>query len=58
MANETAFILLGSTTGIVAVYANESEANERRDRFNADPFIEPGTPDQDAPYRVEPWSVT
>ncbi len=50
-------LLLTSRETVVSVYEDEAEANATADRFNADPFIEPGNPDTDAPYRVESWVV-
>jgi hypothetical protein len=44
----------GKTTSINATRAG---AQAKIDRFNADPFIEPGKPDPAAPYRIEEWSV-
>lgn len=51
------FLLVGKVTGTVSVYGSLEEAEARRDKFNADPWIEPGNPDQDAPYVVEAWTV-
>lgn len=42
----------------VALYEAAADALATRDRFNLDPFVEPGKPDPDAPYSVELWSVT
>lgn len=51
------FLLVGAQTGTVAVYAHREAAEARRDKYNADPFIEPGHPDPDAPYEVQSWNV-
>lgn len=46
--------LVKTTHGqVISAYTTEAAANARRDRFNADPWIEPGAPDTDAPYSVE-----
>ncbi len=53
----TVYLLIGRETGVVSVYAHEGDANDRRDKYNADPFIEPDNPDQDAPYEVQAFGV-
>lgn len=51
------FLLVGKQTGTIAVYGSREEAEERQNKFNSDPWIEPGNPDVDAPYEVQAWSV-
>lgn len=51
------FLLVGKQTGTVSVWASKEDAEARRDKFNADPWVEPGNPDQDAPYEVQAWNV-
>jgi len=51
-------LLLAADGKICSVYADRAAAEARRDRFNADPFIEPGTPDPDAPYSTKTWGLT
>lgn len=43
----------------LAVFADAAEAQRKCDEYNANPQIEPGTdsPDYDAPYSVEVWTV-
>jgi hypothetical protein len=56
--NETqVFLLVGAQTGTVAVYGSREDAEARRDKYNADPFIDSATPDPDAPYEVQTWNV-
>lgn len=55
---KTVALLQTCKGAVIAVYASTEEAEARRDRYNADPFIEPGNPDTDAPYSVEEWCVT
>jgi hypothetical protein len=52
-----ATLLLTAKGTVVSVYADEAEAAAKRDRFNTDPHVEPGTTDTDAPYSVETWKV-
>ena len=51
------FLLVGAQTGTVSVYGHREDAEAKRDQYNADPYIEPGNPDVDVPYEVQPWSV-
>jgi hypothetical protein len=50
-------LLVGKQTGVVSAYEHLADAEARRDKFNADPWIEPGTPDPDAPYEVQSIGV-
>lgn len=45
-------LLIGKTTGVIGAYYNKANVEAKRDRYNADPFLEPGQPDPDAPYVV------
>jgi hypothetical protein len=47
------FALRGAVTPLCSVRVSLERARETSDRYNADPFVEPGTPDPDAPYTVE-----
>lgn len=51
------YALLNKDKRVMSLYAAEDAANAKRDRYNTDPFLEPGTTDPDAPYRVETWTV-
>lgn len=53
----TIYMLIDKNRDVLSVNATEEAANEKRDRYNADPFIEPGVPDPAAPYAVEAWEV-
>lgn len=55
---ETVTMLLNARGEVVSVYADASDAEAKRDKFNADPFVEPGTADADAPYTTETWRVS
>lgn len=50
-------LLLSCTGQVLSVYEDPLEAYAKRDRYNADPFVEPGVPDVDAPYSVMTWNV-
>lgn len=54
----TVAILKTNKGQIARVFAEEIEARRICDKMNADPFIEPGSPDIDAPYSVDLWSVS
>ena len=53
----TVTLLCGSDGLPVRVYARRLDAERRRDELNADPWIEPGTPDPQAPYEAIEWVV-
>ncbi len=53
----TVYLLIAANGAIVSVYESETDAEQRRDKFNADPFLDAVTLDPDAPYRVEAWAV-
>ena len=55
---ETVFVLLNKNHRISAIYATQAQADAKCQKFNADPELEPGTPDPDYPYTVEPWGVS
>ncbi len=57
MESKTVSILLTVNGVTVGVFASRKEAEERRDEFNADPFMGQGVPDTDAPYSVDTWAV-
>jgi hypothetical protein len=42
---------------ISAIYADPAEAAKQVQAFNADPFLEPGQPDPDAPYEAVEWGL-
>lgn len=52
------FVVVDCRDKISSINATSDFAQSKVDRFNADPFIEPGTPDPFAPYRVERWIVS
>lgn len=54
----TVAMLLNKDGRAVSVWAAREEAEERARRYNADPFVEPGTTDPDAPYTVEVWALS
>lgn len=54
----TITILTNCHQQTVAVYACEADAIAKRDAFNADPYLDTETPDTDAPYVIETWTVT
>jgi hypothetical protein len=53
----TVTLLLTKDGQTVSVWPTREGALAKAIAFNADPFVEPGTPDPDAPYRVEEWTV-
>jgi hypothetical protein len=53
----TVYLLLSADGRVTCVYANRADAEAERDKFNSDPFINPGRADLDAPYSVEAWTV-
>lgn len=52
-----ATLLIGKATGVVRIFEDAGEAAARMEALNRDPWLEPGKPDPDAPYRVETWNV-
>jgi hypothetical protein len=54
---DTVTLLVGKQTGVVAAYAVEAEASAKAEEHNADPFLAPGEPDPDAPYKVATFRV-
>lgn len=54
---ETVAMILTSGGKPISVYADEVAARAVCDRMNADPMLDAETPDPDAPYAVETWSV-
>lgn len=54
---ETVSLLVNRHGKVCSVAAFPLLAELKRDLFNKDPFIEPRTPDPDAPYTVEEWMV-
>lgn len=58
MNTDTVFILLNTHGRICSVNANQADAEAKRDKFNADPFLASEESDPDAPYTVESWTVT
>lgn len=52
------YVLRGVQTGKVSIWAVKEDADARRDKFNADPFLDDGQADPDAPYTVEAWVVS
>lgn len=56
--HECVYLLVGAKTGVVSAWQTFVGAAKKRDAFNADPFIEPGMPDPDAPYEVQRWLVS
>jgi hypothetical protein len=54
---QTISILVGAKSGNIAVFASRDDAEARAAELNADPFLEPGLPDLDAPYTVQTWQV-
>jgi len=55
---KTIAILVGAKSGNVEVFASRVDAENRAEKLNADPFLEPGLPDLDAPYSVQEWTVS
>lgn len=51
--NRTAFFLVSKDGVQCAAFAKKDDAEAKAAKYNADPFIEEGSPDPDAPYRVE-----
>jgi hypothetical protein len=51
------YLLLSSSNQVCSIYESREDAEAKRDRFNADPFLELGRGDPDAPYTVAAWSV-
>lgn len=50
--------LLKSAKGqVLSIYADRSDAETKRDKYNADPHLDSETPDPDAPYEIETWIV-
>ena len=58
MNNKQVTLLLAKSGRVVSVHENQVDAEAKRDQYNADPFLDAETPDEDAPYRAETWSVT
>lgn len=50
-------LLLSASGQVRGVYESEADAKAQFEKYNADPFIEEGTPDPDAPYSIETWVV-
>ena len=55
--NPTVALLKAADGTVVRVFASADDARARAEHFNADPWVEPGTPDLHAPYTVEVWMV-
>jgi hypothetical protein len=53
----TVTVLLDARGCVCGVYSDRATAEKKAADWNADPFIEPGTPDPDAPYATTTWSV-
>lgn len=53
----TVALLMTKDGHVVSVNATEALALEKMRAFNADPFLEDGSPDVCAPYMVQVWNV-
>ena len=51
------FMLMNWRGHVCSVYASQADAEAKREKFNADPYIEADRKDPDAPYSVAVWCV-
>lgn len=51
------YVLFSASHHMTSIYESQEAAEATRDRYNTDPFVAPGEPDQDAPYTVEAWQT-
>ncbi len=55
---KTVTLLMTRDHIICSVWADRETARRQKDAYNADPFIEPGIPDLDAPYYLDTWTLS
>lgn len=53
----TVAVMLDRSGQVQIIYADAEECRREVCRLNDDPFVEPGVPDEHAPYTVEVWTV-